>query len=290
VPGLDDLPPPEGEAPTGWYPDPLGGKYPRWWNGSEWTYRSGEEPELPLEPGEDPDVPKRPRSPGALIGATFRLYGRFPLLFAVLAAGVIVPYDLIVLAITGEGPYTVSEASVGVQITLTVIPWILIGPLVSALHVHAVSDVRGGLEPSIADVALRGLRVLPVVAAATIMSSLGIAVGLLALIVPGVILFFRWAVVAQAAAIDHEGWLEALQRSRQLTAGNYVHIFLVVLLIGVTVGWTGSVAAIALRHDHSAAAFLVGLVINTVTAGFSALALAQLYFDLESRRERGGQT
>jgi Protein of unknown function (DUF2510) len=284
VAGLDDLPPPDDGAPAGWYPDPLGGRYPRWWNGSEWTYRSGEEPEVPLGPGEDPQVPRRPRQPTALIGAAFRLYGRFPLLFAVLAAGVIVPYDLIVLAATGEGPYTVSEASISVQIALTVIPWILVGPLVSALHVHAVSDVRDGREPEIGEVALRGLRVLPVVVAATIMSGLGIALGLLALIVPGVILYFRWAVVAQVAAIEHEGWLEALRGSRQLTAGNYLHIFLVLLLIGVTVGWTGSIAAFALRHDHSAAAFLVSLVINTVTAGFSALATALLYFDLVARR------
>jgi hypothetical protein len=122
------------------------------------------------------------------------------------------------------------------------------------------------------------------------MSSLGIVLGFIALIVPGVILFFRWVVVAQAAAIEHEGWLEALRRSRQLTAGNYLHILLVLLLIGVSVGWTGSLAALALRHDHSAAAFVVSVLINTVTAGFSALATALLYFDLVSRRERDGQT
>jgi hypothetical protein len=155
VPGLDDLPPPEQGAAPGWYPDPLGGKLPRWWNGSEWTCRAGEESEEPLGPGEDPQVPKRPRQPTALIGATFRLYGRFPLLFALLAAGVIVPYDLMVLAATGQGPYTTSDASISVQIVLTAIPWIAIGPLVSALHVHAVSDLRDGSEPEIADVALR---------------------------------------------------------------------------------------------------------------------------------------
>jgi hypothetical protein len=76
----------------------------------------------------------------------------------------------------------------------------LINGLVSALHVHAVADVREGRRPEIVAVARRGVRVLPVVAAATIMSWLGITLGFVLLVVPGVILLFRWAVVA----LDHD--------------------------------------------------------------------------------------
>jgi hypothetical protein len=38
------------------------------------------------------------------VQSAFGLYRRFPLLFFVLAAGVIVPYEVIVLATTGTGP------------------------------------------------------------------------------------------------------------------------------------------------------------------------------------------
>jgi hypothetical protein len=288
MPALGDLPPPEEGAPEGYYPDPLGGKYPRWWDGSQWTYRVGEESEPPLAPGEDPQVPRRPRGPTSLIGATFRLYGRYPVLFLILAAGVIVPFDLIVLAITGGGAYSQADTSVSTQVVVGVLGAILISPLISALHVHAVADVRQAQDPHLGSVARRGLTVLPVVAAATIMSGLGIGLGLIALIVPGVILFFRWAVVAQVAAIDHEGWLEALRGSRRLTAGNYTHIFLLFLLVGVTVGWTGNIAALVLAHNHSAAAFLIDLAIHIVTASFAALAIALLYYDLVARRENAG--
>jgi hypothetical protein len=280
---LGDLPPPEEGTPAGWYPDPLGGKHPRWWDGSEWTYRVGEEPKRPLEPGEDPQVPKMPRDPTALIGAAFRLYGRYPVLFVVLAAGVIVPYDIVQLAITGGGAYSQADASVTSEAVFGILNWILVSPLISALDVHAVADVREGTEPDLRSVTVRGLRALPVVAAATIMSTLGIALGLLALIVPGVILYFRWAVVAQVAAIEQGGWLEALRGSRRLTAGNYLHIFLVLLLIGITVGWTGSVASIVLADNHSAAAFGIDTVIHVITAGFAALATAILYYDLVAR-------
>ena len=58
-----------------------------------------------------------------------------------------------------------------------------------------------------------------------IVASFGIVLGLIALIVPGVLLALGWAVVAQVAAIEHEGWLPSLHRSRALTRGHYWHIF-----------------------------------------------------------------
>jgi len=40
-------------------------------------------------------VPNRPRDISSLFGSAFELYGRYPVLFALLGAGVIVPFDLI---------------------------------------------------------------------------------------------------------------------------------------------------------------------------------------------------
>jgi hypothetical protein len=233
---------------------------------------------------------ERPRSADAIVAATFALYRRYPTLFVVLAAGVIVPYDLIVLAAVGAGPFSRGDTSVAVQLTLALVSWVLIGPLVSALHVHAVADVRQGRGPRLGAVAAQGIKVLPVVAAATIISGLGIALGLVALIVPGIILAFRWFVVAQAAAIEHEGWLPALRRSRELTAGNYTHIFIFALYLGVIVSVPTSVVSLAFgSHDASAVAFLVGLVVQVFSASFGALTTALLYYDLRTRRQGSGQ-
>jgi hypothetical protein len=74
----------------------------------------------------------------------------------------------------------------------------LITPLVSALHIHGVVAIGEARRPHLGTVGRRGLQVLPVVAAADIMSSIGIALGYVALIVPGILLGLRWAVVAQA--------------------------------------------------------------------------------------------
>jgi hypothetical protein len=227
-----------------------------------------------------------PRSAPRLLVGTFELYRRYPLLFLVLAAGVIVPYELIALAATGTGSFSRTDASAGVQLFLFVADWALVTPLVSALHVHAVSEVRHDRQPRIGSVALQGLRVLPIVAAATIVSWLGITVGFFLLIVPGVILWLRWAVVAQAAAIEREGWLPALRRSRRLADGHYGHIAAFLIMVGViaTVPFLLGGAAFG-NHDTGTASFLTGLAIRIVTASFAALAGALLYYDLLVRWE-----
>jgi hypothetical protein len=129
---------------------------------------------------------ERERSAPELVSATFSVYQRFPLLFLILAAGVVVPYELIVLAVTGAGPLSLREVSGTTSLILSVIDMFLIGPLISALHVHAVQEIRDGTRPQLASVASKAVTVLPVVIAAVIISWLGIIVGFVALIVPGI--------------------------------------------------------------------------------------------------------
>lgn len=227
-----------------------------------------------------------PRSAGRLIVATFTLYRRYPLLFLALAAGVIVPYELVVLAVTGSGQASGEEVSIAVGAPLALAFWFLITPLVSSLHVHAVTEVKYGREPRIGAVALHGLKVLPVVAAAAIVSTIGIGLGFAALIIPGVILMLRWAVVAQTAAIEHEGWLPALRRSADLTDGHYMHVFVFIVVTTVIAAVPAVLAGILIGFEStSAGAIVVAVVLSVITASFVALAYALLYYDLLARWE-----
>jgi hypothetical protein len=122
------------------------------------------------------------------------------------------------------------------------------------------------------------------VAAADIITSAGIFLGVLALIIPGVVLVLRWAVVSQAAALEHEGWLSAVRSSARLTAGYYWHVgglllFTAVLSTGVFFG----ARAISLGSTSGLGSVTVGIAVYTIIASFSALTLALLYFDLRAR-------
>ncbi len=112
-----------------------------------------------------------------------------------------------------------------------------------------------------------------------------VAVGFVLLIIPGILLSLRWSVVAQAAAIEQEGWWPALSRSAQLASRHYLHILGLLLLTGLlTVVVMRGAAAIPLGSSSGIASVALGIAVHTLTASFAALALALLYFDLRSRQ------
>lgn len=237
-----------------------------------------------LPPAMTVESRRTPRSAPGLIGEAFRLYGRFPLLFLVLAAGVVVPYRLIVLAATGTGPATQGSLAFGTSVLLMAIEWVIVDPLVSALHAHAVADMEEGRAPQIGPVTRRGLAVLPLVAAAAIMSGLAIAGGFVLLVIPGIYLFLRLTVVAQAAAIERETWMDALRRSWALTEGKVLHVIYFYLCIWVITLPPGLLINLLLPDSTTALTFLVGVAVQVVFLSFTALATALLYFDLRTRR------
>jgi hypothetical protein len=227
----------------------------------------------------------RERSIWQIIGETLVLYRRYPLLFLVLALAVIAPYQLFVLAVTGAGPFAHSaHRSFATTQLLSLVSFSLVGPLISALHIHAVVLAGEGQTPRLLRVARRGLRVLPVAAAAEIVANIGISIGILALAVPGLILLVRWGVVAQAAAIDHDGWMDALGRSWKLTSRNFWRIFALFMISGgAGLAVHFGAAAIPLGNTSDVGSVIVGIAVDTVVASVFALILAFLYFDLCAR-------
>lgn len=229
-------------------------------------------------------VPARaPQSTPRLIGETFRLYRRYPLLFLILAAGVVVPYRLIVLAAIGTDPGH-GHLGAGTGLLLFLVDTGLVNPLVSALHVHAVEEVEEGRAPQLGPVARRGLAVLAVVVSATIMSWLAYIGGLLLLILPGIYVFFRLTVTAQTAAIEHQGWLSALRRSWALTEGNLLHVVFFVICIVVITTLPGLLVDHVMSGGTTIATFFGRTVVQVLVISFDALATALLYFDLRARR------
>ncbi len=232
-----------------------------------------------------PNELERPRSVAEIIAEALDLYQQHPLTFLSLAAAVIAPYELVVLAATGTGPLADSVHQSLVQYyLLLLLDAVVVSPLVSVLHIHAVLTIGQGGRPRLGEVAARALRVLPVAVAAVIVSGAGILLGFVALVIPGIVLALRWAVVAQVAAIEHEGWIPSLRRSAELTRTNYGHIFGLLLLIGVVgLGLSAGVRAIPLGSTSGVASVAAGIALRTITASLGALTTAILYFDLVGR-------
>jgi hypothetical protein len=223
------------------------------------------------------------RSIVGIFAASLRLYAAYPILFAGVALAVVAPYELIVLAATGRAPLAAQNADVSTALTLTLVDLILIGPLISALLVNAVSIVGGGGRPRITDVVRLGVRVFPVVAAAEIIAGLGVLAGLILFVLPGVYLLIRWAVVAQAAAIERTDWMGALRRSGEVVRGNYLRVLGFLVVVGsIELGLRELDVALVGTRAH-VAQVAVGIAIEAITRSLSALTTAMLYFDLLAR-------
>jgi hypothetical protein len=111
-------------------------------------------------------------------------------------------------------------------VTLVAFPWV-IGALV-----HDVAEGDGAVTEPYARTWDR-LRDLIMSALVT---TVGIALGLVALVVPGLILFARWALVVPLIVLERRPWRVALARSNELVrgqTGRVLAIFALLTLIAV---------------------------------------------------------
>lgn len=242
----------------------------------------------------------QPRTVAEVFATALGLYARYPLLFLGLAMVVVVPYELLVLVVAKASPLGQENASPGTSLTLALVYFALVGPLVSSLQVRAVLMLGEHEQPRFLVVIRRSLRVLPVVMAAEIIAGLGIAGGLLLFFIPGVILGLRWAVVAQVAAIEQTDWPGALRRSWALTAaagasrsrivalvvGQGLRILVLLLCVSLINLTLTRIGAAVIGTRTRPAEVVAGIAIAVVESSFQALTLAVLYFDLRARENR----
>jgi hypothetical protein len=229
----------------------------------------------------------RSRSVVEIMRSTLRLYGAYPWLFLILAAGVVVPWELVRLALTGVGPFgRVRHLGFLERQSLDLLDLLLVSPLISAMHVHAVVAIGEGRRPRLAAVAWKGVRVLPVVGVAALIAGVGVEIGFFALVIPGVVLWVRLFVVPQAAAIEQDGVRGALRSSWRLTRHQGWHVLGVILLFVVVAGGVVLGArALDVGSGTSAGDVALGIALNTIIVSFAALMTALVYFDLLARRE-----
>lgn len=166
----------------------------------------------------------------------------------------------------------------------------LVGLLLSTLYtgmvVELVNDVRDGrLDQSVGGLFRSVTPILLPLLAVSILTAIGIGIGLVLLIVPGLFLATIWSVVAPVTVLERPGVLAAFGRSRELVKGNGWQVFGVIVLFIVIFLAIGIVLAIlgALASDVGEVA--LGYVGDVLTAPLVALASAVLYFELKAVKE-----
>lgn len=235
------------------------------------------------------------RDLGAILGDTFRLVLRNARTFLAIALAVVVPVELIVSGVGLEqlwGEYR-QDREPGELLVPFAVGYLVTGPLLAAMTIHAVLEAAEGRAPSARRSIEAGLEVFAPLFVAILLAAAGVAAGFVAFVVPGVFLAVRWYFVPQAVAIEGRRGPGALGRSWELVTGSWWRVFAITVVVSLAGGIPGAIAALPLTAVADAtgrAAFELagGIVAQTISGPIVAVAGTLLYFDLVNRRHGAG--
>jgi hypothetical protein len=152
--------------------------------------------------------------------------------------------------------------------------------------VEAVQDVRDGKQDlSIGEMFQRVQPRLPALIVAGILAGLGIALGLILLIVPGLFLLTIWSLIVPTIVLEGKSAGESFGRSRELVKGNGWSVFgVIVITIGAVIVASIVVSLLTFWLPDGINEFARSLISNTVVVPFIACAWTLMYFALAQGR------
>jgi hypothetical protein len=172
-------------------------------------------------------------------------------------------------------------AFVGALIALAGVFWI------QGALVIAIDDVRDGrVDLSIRETLNRVLPRLNTLTVAGLLAAVGITIGFLLLIVPGLILITLWLLIVPAIMLENRGVFESFGRSRQLVSGHGWSVFgVIVLTVAILIAVNIGLSLVEAAFDSRWLNLLLDIASQTVTAPFLALAWTITYFELRAITE-----
>jgi hypothetical protein len=214
---------------------------------------------------------------GNVINETFSIYGQ--------NFGALIGSSLVVLVVVSVLSGLLENAG-GVILVLAAGIIRLAGyALYTGFVVKLVEDVRDGRrDQTVGDLLSSAAPAIFPLIAFGILFGIGVAIGLVLVIVPGLILLTFWSVGAPAIVVEGIGPIDAFGRSWRLVRGDAWSVFaalLVVLLIVIVIGVVIGVIATPISNAATVVAITIS---NVITAPIFSLAVSVMYFDLGGGR------
>jgi hypothetical protein len=158
--------------------------------------------------------------------------------------------------------------------------------------VRAVEDVRDGrADLSLGDTFERVRPQLASIVVGGVLAVIGILIGLVLLIVPGLVLLTWWVLVIPVIVLEGLRAGEAFTRSRELVRGHGWSVFGVIVLTLLIVFGAGIVLSLVLLPVSAwLRSFVSNVVSGTLVAPFIALTWTLLYYRLRAAKEPAPET
>jgi hypothetical protein len=204
-------------------------------------------------------------------------------------APVLMPAAATVFVFTGVLGTLLTSASPGLRL-LSLLISLVATTIFTGMVVELVADIQDGRRDSSPGQLVRA--VTPVVGQLIVVgfvAALGVVLGFVLLIVPGLILITVWSVSAPVVVLERPPGLGALRRSRELVRGNGWAVFGVIVVLYVLVAIIAGAIDAAGESAGTGVGIVATVIIGVLTAPLPALAQAVLYFDLGGTRPAGAQ-
>lgn len=175
----------------------------------------------------------RPLSTGELLDRTFSLYrSHFGLFVGIFALPHLIVFAFQCVGVSLQNPANpVATAFLTMTWGLGVIVLTgLVSAASQAATVVAVSDVHLDRPASVGDSFSRVKGQILGVIGMSMLVGLGVGAGLIALIVPGILLALMWSLAVPVKILENKGATDSMSRSSDLTKGDRGRIFVVWLL------------------------------------------------------------
>lgn len=195
-------------------------------------------------------------------------------------ASVLMPAAAAVFVFTGVISTLLTNASSGLRFVALLIS-LVATTLFTGMVVELVADVQDGRRDATPGQLLRA--VTPVIGQLILVAfvaALGVLVGFILIIVPGLILITIWSVAAPVVVLERPPGLGALGRSRELVRGNGWQVFGVIFVLDILVAIVAGIIEIGADSAGTGVGIVVTVIVGVLTAPLAALGAAVMYFDL----------
>lgn len=217
-------------------------------------------------------------STGGVIGRVFQIYRG--------NAGVLLGAALIIFGIDALAGLVLDG---GLLIFAGILSLVL-GTFYQGMVVELVSDVQDGRRDSSVGALFRSVSpaVLPLIGVA-FLSGLGIGIGFLLLIVPGLFLLTIWSVVSPVVVLERPGVLAAFSRSRELVRGQGWTVFGIIVLVFLLIAAVAIAAAVVGSRTGNGGEAVASWLLSALTQPVAALTASVLYFTLLARQHAAAE-
>jgi hypothetical protein len=211
----------------------------------------------------------QPISPGAIVSRIWEIYRDQ---FSVLVSTAVVLFSIqFVLTLV---------LSTAAAFALAILFWAL-SILYQGMVVELVKDIQDGRrDHSIRDLIRSVEPVFWPLAAVSVLFGIGVGIGFVFLIVPGLILLVIWSVVAPVTVLERPGIFAAFGRSRQLVHGNGWNVFAVIVVVFLSVLVVSVGVGLLAGSLGSVGRAFVQWALDSALAPITALSASVLYFAL----------